>query len=204
MYKDTISIITTPDSDWGKAYNSIKSLFVQTKNIYTPDAFLSSEELKLSLPFQKSTIRKANIATFVSSILGSQEVGFFRLNESFFNVFMPDGGRLSSSSATLFFNLKTQAYISAILRDEGSKDEILEHLFPLNMGEILLNRHPMERQLTPNEQNFVDQIMHQRFCLMNSTDNNKLREKYAWQEFVQDVCLYVSKNLNIFISHPVS
>lgn len=182
----------------------MKSLFDQTKKLYTPEAFLSADELKLETPDQRSTIRKVNLATFVSSVFGSQEVGFFHLNEHFLDTFVPDGGRLLKSQGSLYLDLKTQAYISAMSTNERSKEEILEDLFPANMGEILLSRRGGGKQLTPSEQDFVSRLACRRTHLMQIPDDVNLTDKYAWQEFLKDVSGYVSKNHETIVALTVS
>ena len=181
----------------------MKSLFDQTKKLYTHEAFLSADELKLEAPDQRSTIRKVNLATFVSSVFGSQEVGFFHLNEHFLDTFVPDGGRLLKSQGSLYLDLKTQAYISAMSTNERTKEEILEDLFPNDMARILLSRRPGAKQLTPSEQDFVARLQHRRQHLMCDPDDDNLGEKYVWQDFLKEVSWYVSKNHEMIVAQPV-
>ncbi|KAA8899941.1 telomere repeat binding factor-domain-containing protein [Sphaerosporella brunnea] len=201
-YQETLTIVTQPESNQGQAYNSIKRLFDQAKKIYTSEAFLSAEELKLDTPEQRAIIRKVNLATFVSSVFGSQEVGFFHLNEHFMDTFVPDGGRMLKSQGSLYLDLKTQAYISAMATNERSKEEILEDLFPEHMASLLLSRRPGAKQLTPSEADFVSRLIHRRNHLMQISDQVNLSEKYAWQEFLKDVSWYVSKNHETIVAQP--
>lgn len=57
---------------------------------------------------ERKVIRKVNLATFISSVFGSVDVGFFHLNEGFLTTMAPDGGRLLKDMARLFLDLKTQ------------------------------------------------------------------------------------------------
>lgn len=182
----------------------MKSLFDQTKKLYTPEAFLSADELKLELPEQRATVRKVNLATFVSSVFGSQEVGFFHLNEHFLDTFVPDGGRLLKSQGALYLDLKTQAYISAMSTNERGKEEILTDLFPDEMKEILLARRPGAKTLTPSEQDFVARLAQRKSHLMMIADDTNLCEKYVWQDFLKEVSWYVSKNYESIVAQPVS
>lgn len=181
----------------------MKSLFDQTKKLYTPEAFLSADDLKLDLPEQRTTVRKVNLATFVSSVFGSQEVGFFHLNEHFLDTFVPDGGRLLKSQGALYLDLKTQAYISAMSTNERAKDEILTDLFPDDMKEILLHRRPGAKALTPSEADFVARLIQRKGHLMHISDDVNLSEKYVWQDFLKEVSWYVSKNYEVIVSAPV-
>lgn len=125
------------------------------KKLYSTEAFLNPDLLELRAPQHRATIRKVNLATFVSSVFGSVEVGFFHLNEHFLDTFVPDGARLLKSQSALFLNLKTQAYISAMDQGEKPKEEILNDLFPPDMDQILLRRRNGAKNLTPNESDFV-------------------------------------------------
>lgn len=182
----------------------MKSLFDQTKKLYTTEAFLSADELKFELPEQRATIRKVNLATFVSSVFGSQEVGFFHLNEHFLDTFVPDGGRMLKNQGSLYLDLKTQAYISAMSTNERTKEEILEDLFPSNMEQILLDRSPGRKQLTPSEADFVGRLNHRRQHLLHEPDDSALSDKYVWQDFLKEVSWYVSKNHEQIVASAVS
>lgn len=181
----------------------MKSLFDQTKKLYTHEAFLAADDLKLDRPEQRATIRKVNLATFVSSVFGSQEVGFFHLNEHFLDTFVPDGGRLLKSQGALYLDLKTQAYISAMSTNERAKEEILEDLFPENMKDILFARRPGAKSLTPSEQDFVLRLGQRRAHLRDYPDDFNLSEKYVWQDFLKEVSWYVSKNYEAIVAQPV-
>ncbi|CAZ85827.1 unnamed protein product [Tuber melanosporum] len=177
----------------------MKTLFDHTKKLYTHEAFLSADELKFEQPEQRATIRRVNLATFVSSVFGSQEVGFFHLNEHFLDTFVPDGGRLLKSQGALYLDLKTQAYISAMSTNERGKEDILLDLFPDDMNSILLNRKPGAKQLTPSELDFVHRLAQRKQHLMMIPDDVNLSEKYVWQEFLKEVSWYVSKNYESII-----
>jgi hypothetical protein len=75
-------------------------------------AFLDPDILGFKDMQERKVIRKANLATFISSVFGSVDVGFFHLNEGFLATMAPDGGRLLKDMARLFLDLKTQVYLS--------------------------------------------------------------------------------------------
>lgn len=155
-----------------------------------------------------NTIRKANMATFVSSVFGSQDVGFYHLNENFLDTFLSDGSRLLKNQAQLFLDLKTQAYISAVNSGDRSREEILEDLFPHDLDERLLKRRPGAKQLTPSEADFVQRARNRRKALLEepSTDEavKSLPEKYIWEDFLRDISTYVAKNFTAIVGVPVS
>ncbi|KAK9317704.1 telomere repeat binding factor-domain-containing protein [Lipomyces starkeyi] len=194
-YQDTFNIVTQPESDQGQAYRTLTSLFDQTKKLYSHNAFLSASSLGFSKsPRYRSIIRKANLATFVSSVFGSTEVGFFHLNEYFLDSFVPDGARLLKSQGALYLDLKTQAFISAMGQGERSKDEILDDLFPDDLDRLLVTRRHGARTLTPSEQDFIARCKSRKEILAATDPSENLSEKYVWQEFLKDVSEYVSKN----------
>lgn len=204
-YSDTIHTVTQPKSEEGLAYASLRGLFTHTKRLYGRDVFLSPDKLELSVPEHRLTIRKANLATFVISIFGSNEVGFFHLNDSFLDVFIPEGGRLLKQQGGLFLELKTQSYISAIGQDEKSQDQILQDLFEDNMEDKLLNRRDGTRQLIPSEADFVNRANSRREYLRGlSTDYAFLVEKFQWTEFLRELIFYVAKNQEAILSPVVS
>jgi hypothetical protein len=78
----------------------------------TYQAFLDPDILGFKDMQERKVIRKANLATFISSVFGSVDVGFFHLNEGFLATMAPDGGRLLKDMARLFLDLKTQVRTS--------------------------------------------------------------------------------------------
>ena len=110
-----------------QAYTTLKSLFDQTRKVYCVNtAFIDSIAIQMFQPSQQETIRKANIATFVSSILGAHDVSFFHLNEFFLETFVPLGHRLLKWQGAVLLELKTQTYISALMNSDGSPEAMLE------------------------------------------------------------------------------
>ncbi|KAI9832276.1 MAG: hypothetical protein M1819_004454 [Sarea resinae] len=200
-YPELLSIVTEEDSESGQAYSTLKSLFDHTKKVYSQhDPFLSPYQLNLHEQSQLDTIRKTNLTTFVTSVFGSQDVGFYHLNEFFFDTFVPEGGRLLKSQGALFLDLKTQAYISAMSHGERSREEILEDLFPTDLEQWLLDRRPGAKQLAPSELDFVKRAQSRREHLLELSGDDKaiaaLPDRYAWEDFLRDVSNYVSKNFN--------
>ena len=208
-YQEILTIATKPDSDPGQAYATLKSLFDHTKKVYSiQEPFLSPYQLGLVEQMQVDTIRKANMATFVSSVFGSKDVGFYHLNENFLDTFLADGNRLLKSQAQLFLDLKTQAYISAVAPGERSKEEILEDLFPQDLEEQLLKRRPGAKQPAPSEVDFIQRARNRRKALLEEPSTPaavaSLPEKYIWEDFLRDISAYVSKNFEAIVGIAVS
>jgi protein TBF1 len=110
--RSTILQIVTgnPPSAFSQNYTAFLHLFdAVKKQLYPPDqAFLDPDILGFKDPQQRKVIRKANLATFITSVFGHVDVGFFHLNEGFLNTFVPDSGRLLEDTSKLLLHLKTQ------------------------------------------------------------------------------------------------
>ncbi|KAI9928320.1 TTAGGG repeat binding factor [Aspergillus wentii] len=205
-YQDITSFVSEPDSENGQAYATMRSLFDHTKKVYsTKKSFLSATELDLTESSQVDVIRKANLASFVSSIFGTQEIGFSELNENFLDVFVPEGGRLLKVQGALFLELKTQAFIASMNNTERTRTELLYDLFPDDLEQNLLDRRPGTRQLAPSEADFVKRAGSRRDILLTDINNEEamkaLPDKYHWEDFLRDLSSYITKNFDA-ISHP--
>lgn len=188
----------------------------------TPSIFKNKEQLI------ELTLRKVNMATFLGAALGTIEIGFFYLNEAFLDIFCPANrldqenslsnispnnlnlqssanacigekiGKLLKPQASLYLDLKTQAYISAIEAGERSKAEILEDILPSNMEQILLARRKT-KVLTPAEYEFLERFKARKETLLNHPDDKLLSEDYDWVTFLRDLFDYTSKNMAFLI-----
>jgi protein TBF1 len=126
--------------------------------------------LSISEPAHRATIRTTNLATFVSSVFGGQDVGFYELNDHFIETFVADGEELQKEPGMLYLNLKTQMYLSAISQEEQemTREEVLDDLFPGNLEEMLLARHS-GTGLTLDEMEFLKEAKARRDYLQNET-----------------------------------
>jgi hypothetical protein len=208
-YQDIISLVSEPESENGQAYSTMRSLFDHTKKVYsTKEPFLSPSDLDLTEPAQVDIIRKANLASFVSSVFGAQEIGFSEMNEHFLDTFIPDGSRLLKVPGALFLELKTQAFIASMNSTERTKRELLYDLFPDDLEQKLLARRPGTRQLAPSETDFVKRAHSRRDILLGEIDNpssvDSLPDKYRWEDFLRDLSLYISKNFDAIANPMVS
>ena len=196
--------VTHPESEGGQAYASLKTLFDHTRKVYSARGhFLDSTKLGLLDITHIETVRKANLATFVSSIFGSRDVGFYYLNEYFLDTFVSNGNRLLKSQAQLFLDLKTQAYISAMSSGEHSREEILNDIFPSDLEQRLLSRRHGAKQLAPSETDFISRARNRSKGLSDEPDTKEaiaaLPGKYDWEDFLKEVSSYVSKNFDTIL-----
>ncbi|KAI4190674.1 MAG: hypothetical protein LQ348_003623 [Seirophora lacunosa] len=203
-YQEILALTADTTSDPGAAYSTLKSLFDHAKKVYSiREPFLSPRELGFKESDQADIIRKANLATFVSSVFGSQDVGFYHLDEFFLDTFVADGSRLLKTQAGLFLDLKTQAYISAVTNGERTREDILQDLFPNDLDQRLLNRRSGAKQPSPGEADFIQRAGNRKKALleepMTAEAIAQLPEKYVWEDFLRDVSSYISKNFNAIV-----
>ena len=198
-----------PESEQGKAYSAVKGLFNHSKKLYSAtEPFLNAFWLGLTEPAHLETIRRANMATFIISVLGSQDVTFFHLNEFFLDAFVPYSHHIVKAQAELLLELKTHAYVCAIQNGERTREEILEDLFPSDLEHRLLSRRPDARQLVASERDLVSRAANRKKELMDEPNTpdaiRSLLEKYAWINFLRDVLSYISKNFDAITGKAVS
>lgn len=177
---ETVNIVTNPESEFGQAYAALRSLFDDTKKIYSQrgQGFLSADDLGINEPKHRAIIRITNVASFAASIFGGQEIGFYQLNDHFIDIFTPEDQPLSVDAGELHINLKTQMYLSSLMQEEQNqtKEDILEELFPLALDEIVAGRHP-SMALTQNEMAFLDACRARReFLMKEPSDVESIRK----------------------------
>ncbi|ODV95938.1 hypothetical protein PACTADRAFT_22230, partial [Pachysolen tannophilus NRRL Y-2460] len=255
-YQKILDLVANNDTLEGMSYQTLISMFDNIKNLYSSeDPFLSIEHLTFGMWKEGkqapdfllgkedtiiATIRKVNLATFLNATLGTMDIGFYFLNESFLDVFcpgssldiskdinnltqnsattiksslsvpsasksnvvesMPSVGKLSKSQATLYLELKTQAYISAIETNERTKESILEDIFPKNLEIFLIKRkNPIEKYLTPSELEFISRCQTRKEKLLNATIDEDLSEKYDWLAFLKDFFEFSKKLIGTLV-----
>jgi hypothetical protein len=198
---------TKPETPVAKDYALIKSFFDQTKRIYNMEnGFLDFAEEEVQGASAIQTVRKANLATFMSSVFGSGEVGFYLLNEYFLEVFVGDRNRLLKQQAALFLDLKTQCFISALAAGQRERELLLDDLFPEHLKQLLLNRRYAET-LATSEATFIDQAKRRREILHEESKSEKaiseLSSKYLWDDFLRSIKNYVSRNFDDIVGKQV-
>jgi protein TBF1 len=200
-------IMRNNDDEESQAYSTLKSLFEQTRKVYSRESpFIDAIAIQMFQINQQEVIRKANIATFLSSILGAHDVSFFHLNEFFMETFVPLGHRLLKWQGAVYLELKTQTYISALMNSDGAPDAMLDELFPPDLDAQILTRHPDAPTLSPSEQDFIDRSRARKSYLLaeESTPEalQELTKKYAWPDFVREFAMNISKNVDGIMNVP--
>ncbi|EME41097.1 hypothetical protein DOTSEDRAFT_74578 [Dothistroma septosporum NZE10] len=196
------------DNEDSQAYKTLKNLFDQTRKVYSRETpFIDAIAIQMFQPNQQEIIRKANIATFISSILGAHDVSFFHLNEFFMETFVPLGHRLLKWQGAIYLELKTQIYISALMNSDGSPEAMLDELFPPDLDAQILTRHPDAPSLSPSEQDFIDRSRARKsYLLAEPSSDEALKElpkKYQWNDFVREFASCITKNVDGIMNVPV-
>lgn len=164
---------------------------------------MSASELDINDVSQVEILRKANLATFVSTLFEPQEIGFSDLDAYFLEIFVPNNGRLLKAQAQILLELKTQAFIAATRSTDSAKEAVLYTLFPDNLESRILGRRPGARGLAPSEQDFVKRALSRRDFLLAEIKNDNLEalpQRYRWEDFLREMSSYISKNFDAITS----
>ncbi|KAI7155137.1 hypothetical protein KC349_g7176 [Hortaea werneckii] len=207
-FSEIQDMVRGTDAEVSQAYSTLKSLFDQTRKVYSREtAFIDAVGIQMFQPSQQEVIRKANIATFVSSLLGAHDVSLFHLNEYFLDTFVPLGHRLLKWQGAIYLDLKTQTYISALMNSDTRPEVLLDELFPNDLDAQILTRHPDAPSLSPSEQDFVDRSRSRKSYLLAEpvTEDSlaDLPKKYQWHDFVREFAACISKNVDGLLNIPL-
>lgn len=179
---EVIEATSQPESGAGQGFSATFGLFDQYKKNYSREQlFLNPQELNLD-PSSHGTIRKANLASFAVAIFSGRDVPFPQLHDHCLDVFLPERRGLTKSVASLFLELKTQAYIAALQSGVASQKELLEY-FPTDMQTQLARRRPGSPTLSPVEQDLCLKVTMRRNQLLQEQYNSpQLRPMYnTWK-----------------------
>ncbi|KAK7720418.1 TTAGGG repeat binding factor [Botryosphaeria dothidea] len=199
-FQDTLNAVNKVDTPAGQEYASLRASFDQLFKQYSQgNPFIDAKVLHLDGQQHMSTIRKANLAAFVSSIFGGQEVSLDELNEHFLDIFVPLKGRFLKWQGGVYLELKTQAYIRELMKGE-KRQGVIDRLFPTDLAEKMLNLHPEIKQLTPEELEFVKSVAQRRQYLLAEPDNVEARillpRKHGWNDFLKEINTCIGRNLD--------
>ncbi|KAM3066054.1 TTAGGG repeat binding factor [Clarireedia jacksonii] len=195
-YDNAVSIVMNKDTARGQAYHTLKGLFDTTKRIYNDEsAFLDADELNIRDYHQRTIIRVANLATFVSCVFGGQDVGFYDLNKHFINIWTPEGSPFSKASGQLLLNLKTQIFVAAISQEEQDKtnEETIADIFTPGLAEFLASRHDFP--LNADELEFIRDIDNRKeYLLQQGNDPVRIKELgdlFNWETFLKSTTVHL-------------
>ncbi|KAI5250419.1 hypothetical protein E4T43_00192 [Aureobasidium subglaciale] len=203
---DILLLTAGRDHEGSQAYFTRRTLFDQTRKVYAKNAvFIDMHTLPAFTASQQEVVRKANRAIFISSILEGHDISFFDLDSRFLETFICPGQRLLKWQGTIFLELKTQAYIAALMNNDGPAESLLDELFPPDLADQLLSRHPDTPNLAPSEQDFLDRARSRKQYLFDEPQYeaySTLPRKYGWHDFLREFAVSLSKNVEAVINNP--
>ncbi|KAI4724285.1 hypothetical protein E4T49_08018, partial [Aureobasidium sp. EXF-10728] len=203
---DILLLTAGRDHEGSQAYFTRRTLFDQTRKVYAKNAvFIDMHTLPAFTASQQEVVRKANRAIFISSILEGHDISFFDLDSRFMETFVCPGQRLLKWQGTIFLELKTQAYIAALMNNDGPSETLLDELFPHDLADQLLSRHPDAPNLAPSEQDFLDRARARKQYLFDEPSYDAystLPRKYGWHDFLREFAVALSKNVEAVINNP--
>ncbi|OBW66967.1 MAG: Uncharacterized protein AUREO_029570 [Aureobasidium pullulans] len=203
---DILLLTAGRDHEGSQAYFTRRTLFDQTRKVYAKNAvFIDMHTLPAFTASQQEVVRKANRAIFISSILEGHDISFFDLDSRFLETFICPGQRLLKWQGTIFLELKTQAYIAALMNNDGPAESLLDELFPNDLADQLLSRHPDAPNLAPSEQDFLDRARARKQYLFDEPSYDAystLPRKYGWHDFLREFAVSLSKNVEAVINNP--
>jgi hypothetical protein len=194
-YSETIRIVTDPESELGQAYAALKSLFDDTKKIYSQPGhgqFLFADDLGISEASHRATIRTTNVATFAANVFGGHDISFYALNDHFVDVFTPEDEVIGTEAGKLYINLKTQMYLSSLQQEEQdrTKDEVLEDLFSHRIATQNLETRRGSKPISRSETEFLDGCRaRQDYFLTEPSDAESIR-KFASNIYMNGILTY--------------
>ncbi|EXJ84661.1 hypothetical protein A1O3_05331 [Capronia epimyces CBS 606.96] len=195
---EALGLSNTPNSPSTREYAAMRSVFDQTRRLYTTGKpFLSSRDLGLRELRQIEILRKANQAIFMSSVF-TGEIGLRDMDRMFLSVFVPDNAKLLKAQASIYLELKTQGFITAWRTGAAPPAVVMADLFGPDLDKAILARRPGTTALAPSEQDFLNRLSSRRDILQNHVKNNTLDQlpfKYRWEDFSREVSSYLSKNI---------
>lgn len=239
-----IAILTDPtgylSSGETEIFRTLLKLFEQIRMIYiNRSPLIGVEDVAPGLWFSQSpppfllkgheayvmtAIRKANLLTFLLTVLGCFNYGFELLQETFLDIFCPNmlftgqssvdpNGKFLKRQSILYLDIKTQAFISGLKDFEVGSDEIprtkqeelLRLIFSSDLADQLVSRRmgttmgDSEQLMTTSEREFMERCERRRENLAQYTSYKSLTQDYDWGHFVKELLDYSHKNLGLII-----
>lgn len=144
--EDLPASIRNTESETSRSWSSLKSLFTQTRAIFSKPSPLLAPRDDLS-HIDSDERRIADIASLCCSITSSgpsaDSTERCELYKHFFQTVLRPGAELSQGTANLFVAVKTQAIIDSVARGVQEKpiDQLIEEAFPSDLEQQLSQRH---------------------------------------------------------------
>ncbi|KAK5560809.1 TTAGGG repeat binding factor [Exophiala xenobiotica] len=197
---EALGLSNIPNSPKTREYAALRARFDPIRRMfYTGQPFLSTQDLQLRDMNQIESIRKANQATFMSSIF-TGEIGLRDMDRGFLPVLVPENGSLLKAQASMFLELKTQGFITAWRTGAAPPHVVMADMFGPDLDKQILARRPGTTILGPTEQDFLNQLSSRREILQTHAKSNTLDQlpvKYRWEDFSREVVSYLKQSIEM-------
>ncbi|KAI9834123.1 MAG: TTAGGG repeat binding factor [Phylliscum demangeonii] len=204
---DTLSILRRDDALSFSAYMSMTTLFRFCKRMFGDQPFLTALDGDLVAPDHRHAIRKLNLATWFLAVVGLEPTAnLVMLHDHFIDTFALERGRLLKASAALYLELKTQLFIQLRRATDRSNEELLGHIFPINLGSLLLAGRPDGCRLLRREEMLIEQAG--RRCELLYTRAQapgaavSLAAMFPWEDFLHRVLAYGRQHWHELVMPP--
>lgn len=177
---ETEVLLADQDSEFRRDYQSLISMFLPARKVFSNSPLFFPEELDISDSDDCETIRMSNLATTAASTFGANDVTLVDVHKSFFSIFVPEDSGYKSSLTDLFVNLKTRVFADDLNELEESQHVtfLLDYLFPADFGELLKQRNG-DVALNTEEELLVARVGERREALLKSVNDEHIRSGWT-------------------------
>ncbi|KAI8304612.1 Telomeric DNA-binding factor trf1 [Colletotrichum sp. SAR11_240] len=209
VFDDVYQQLQEKDSEVSKSFATIKSLFQQTRAIYsTSDLILDPATLDLTMPDNLTDVQVANLASFCCALFSfdghhdSTSKELLALQDHFFSVFLPGGEHdtVTQEISDLFVAVKTHLVIDAVTTADQSApvDQLIADAFSADLEDKLRARHGGSI-LTTEEQSLVTAVQERKAALISYAsglpDTVLLKIGYPDEDLFRLLNMYLRRKL---------
>lgn len=174
---ETANLLADQNSEFHRDYQSLISILLPARKIFSTSPLLSPEELGISDPDDRETIRVTNLATIAASTFGANDVPLADIQKTFFSVFVNEEIGYEGSLTELLVGLKTRVFIDSLNESEEPQHVIalLDQLFPSDFAGSLTVRKGKDTIINADEEVLVRRIAERRGELLNLANDGYIR-----------------------------
>ncbi|KAF4817793.1 Telomeric DNA-binding factor trf1 [Colletotrichum siamense] len=209
VFDDVYQQLQEKNSEVSKSFATIKSLFQQTRAIYsTTDLILDPATLDLTMPDNLTDVQVANLASFCCALFSfdghhdSTSKELLALQDHFFSVFLPGGEHdtVTQEISDLFVAVKTHLVIDAVTTADQSApvDQLIADAFSADLEDKLRARHGGST-LTTEEQSLVTAVQERKAALISYAsglpDTVLLKIGYPDEDLFRLLNMYLRRKL---------
>lgn len=150
---ETQILLADHESEFWKDYNSLTSMFLPARKIFSGSALIFPDDLDILIDSDdRETIRMSNLASIAASLFGSYDVSFTDIHRSFFSIFIPEDGDYDGSLTDLLVDLKTRVFLDGLSETEEPPHvtALLDEIFPADYDKTLLTLRDREGGVSLN------------------------------------------------------